>query len=435
VRHGRIQDQLIDFACGLSWADVPKTTGDILKLSLLDWASVALAGLDEPVSVALREIVHAEGGQGQALVFASDVAVPARAAALANGAISHALDYDDTHFLHIGHPAVVVFSAALAVAQQQGATGRAFLEAALAGYETSCRIGHWLGRGHYEAGFHMTATAGCFGATIAAARLLGADYAQMVSALGLASTRASGLKAQFGSMGKPYNAGMAAAGGVEAAMLAIAGLTSDTKGLESFAAGHSGAMDATALDGMGQVYVSEAVSHKFHACCHGTHAALEALAKLDVVANDVSKVLVTVHPRWLKVCNLAEPVSGLEAKFSYRMCFAFALAGLDTGALATFSDANCADGRMTALRDLVTVQGNSRLADGAAQVEVEFHRADRQRANYSLDQPQALSERSVRVQRKAAALIGDVRAQRIWQQIARLENADDLAGFLATLNP
>ncbi|MCK4712227.1 MAG: MmgE/PrpD family protein, partial [Marinosulfonomonas sp.] len=180
---------LIDFADDLSWSDVPRGTSDVLKLSLLDWASVALAGVDEPVSVAVRDMVLAEGGVGKAFVFGAGVTLPARAAALANGARSHALDYDDTHFLHIFHPAVVIFSATFAVAQQAGASGRAFLEAALIGYEASCRIGHWLGRPHYEAGFHMTATAGCFGAAMAAARLMGADRAQMAGALGLASTR------------------------------------------------------------------------------------------------------------------------------------------------------------------------------------------------------------------------------------------------------
>ncbi|WP_457647842.1 MmgE/PrpD family protein, partial [Profundibacter sp.] len=276
------QDGIIEFARGLEWSGVPDNVREVFRLSLLDWCAVGLAGVKEPVSVAVRDMVLAEGGTGEAFVFGTDVALPARAAALANGAISHALDFDDTHFLHIGHPSVTIFPAALAVAQRVGATGAEFLAAALAGYEASVRIGQWLGRAHYEAGFHMTATAGCFGAAIAAARLLGADVVQMGAALGLASTRASGLKAQFGSMGKPYNAGMAASAGVEAALLAVSGMTSDASGLHSFAAGHAGERNAAALEGLGQVFVTSAVSHKFHACCHGTHAALEALAKLDV---------------------------------------------------------------------------------------------------------------------------------------------------------
>jgi 2-methylcitrate dehydratase PrpD len=425
------QDRIIEFALGLDWPGLPDDVREVFRLSLLDWCAVGLAGVDEPVSVKLRDMVLAEGGKGDAFVFGSDVALPARAVALANGTISHALDFDDTHFLHIGHPSVTIFPAALAIAQQVGATGTEFLTAALAGYEASVRIGHWLGRAHYEAGFHMTATAGCFGAAIAAARLLGADAAQMGAALGLASTRASGLKAQFGSMGKPYNAGMAAAAGVEAALLAMAGMTSDACGLRSFAAGHAGEMDAAALEGLGQSFVSADVSHKFHACCHGTHAALEALAKLEVDAAEVTGVQITVHPRWLKVCNLAEPVTGLEAKFSYRMCFAFTMAGLETGALATFSDENCADPRLQALRDLVVVQGDAMLADGAARVVVDCHGDMARLAEFDLDQAFPLAERRNRVLAKAAVLIGEEWARQIWAQIENLEATNNLPDLFA----
>ncbi len=425
-------DALTGFARDLTWQDVPQDTRDVLRLSLLDWVSVAKAGVDEPVSKAVRDMVLAEAGAGRSHVFGTDMLLPARAAALSNGATSHALDYDDTHFLHIGHPSVAVFSATLAVAEQVGATGQAFLEAALVAFEASCRIGAWLGRDHYEAGFHMTATAGCFGATLGAARLLGLDQAQIGAALGLASTRASGLKAQFGSMGKPYNAGLAAANGVEAALLAANGMTSDRDGLSSFAAGHAGADVQGAFDGLGQVFVTDAVSHKFHACCHGIHATLEALALIEVEAREVEAVTVTVHPRWLKVCNKQMPDAGLEAKFSYRMCVAMALAGLDTGALSSYSDANCKEDALCGLRDLVRVEGDADLADGAARVAISCHDEMARTARYDLDQPLPLDQRSQRIMTKSNSLIG-AGSQAVWQQIEGLEKARGLDGFVATL--
>ena len=149
--------------------------------------------------------------------------VPPRAAALANGAISHALDYDDTHFAHVGHPSVGVLPAALALGEARGASAPAVLDAFLIGAEASIRIGLVLGRAHYERGFHQTATAGAFGATVAAAHVLGLSREATRQALSLVSTRASGLKSQFGSMGKPFNAGVAASNGVEAAELAELG--------------------------------------------------------------------------------------------------------------------------------------------------------------------------------------------------------------------
>ena len=117
---------------------------------------------------------------------------------------------------------------------------------------------------------------------MAAARLLGLDEERARHALGIASTRTSGLKSQFGTMGKPYHAGMAAANGVEAALLAAAGFVSRPDGLDcaqGFGETHAGAgIDPAAiLDGLGRDFIFEAVQHKFHACCHGTHAALDAL--------------------------------------------------------------------------------------------------------------------------------------------------------------
>lgn len=428
-----IETKLLEFSHDLSWGPVPKVTQEILCLSLLDWAAVGLAGAHEPVSIALRGVERLDSGQGTANIFGAKHRLSIRAAALINGATSHALDYDDTHFLHIGHPAVVVFSASLAVAQQMGATGREFLEAALVGYETSCRIGHWLGRAHYEAGFHMTATAGTFGATLAAARLMGANTVQMRAALGLAATRASGLKAQFGSMGKPYNAGMAAANGVEMALLAMAGLTSDSHGLHSFAASHAGQMHDGALEGLGREFISHDVSHKFHACCHGTHAMLEALGKLDVQAGEVKSVQITVHPRWLKVCNQPAPQTGLQAKFSYRMCAAFALAGLDTGAFETFRDANCADQGLCDLRDLVVVQGDENLPDTAAAVLIECHGGMARQASYDLARPLELSVRKDRMSGKLRGLIGAQKAARLTGAVAGLDQADNLELLVAEI--
>ena len=94
-------------------------------------------------------------------------------AALVNGATSHALDYDDTHFAHVGHLSVGIYPAALAVAEETGSSASHLIEAFLVGAEAAIRVGVKLGPGHYNRGFHQTATAGAFGATIAAGRLYG----------------------------------------------------------------------------------------------------------------------------------------------------------------------------------------------------------------------------------------------------------------------
>jgi len=401
---------LAEFATG------PVTGPDALammRLSLLDWAACGIAGRDEPVSQLVRQMVLAEGGQGAAALFGGGRA-PARGAALVNGATSHALDYDDTHFGHIGHPSVAIIPAALAVAEATGADGAAFLEACLIGVEVSVRVGMWLGRDHYQSGFHQTGTAGTFGAAAAAGRLLGLNADQMAQALGLATTRASGLKSQFGTMGKPYNAGIAAASGVEVAQLATAGFVSNPKGLEAaqgFGATHAGQGIEVALDGVGSDWRFETVSHKFHACCHGLHAALEALLILrdQVDAKGIDAIEITTHPRWLSVCNIAEPATGLEAKFSYRLTAAMVLSGVDTGAMGSFTDAICVRPDIVALRGKVSVVADEAVLETATRVVIRAGNNAHERA-FDLNAPMSLAERAAKLEAKAQALIGAGRA-------------------------
>ncbi|MCZ8374915.1 MAG: MmgE/PrpD family protein [Beijerinckiaceae bacterium] len=393
---------------------IPASARDVARLSLVDWAAVSLAGLGEPVAAMTRDLVLEEAGAAQATVLGLGRKGPARAAALANGALSHALDYDDTHFAYVGHPSVVVFPAALAIAERQGASGAAFLEAALVGMEAACRIGHWLGTQHYNHGFHQTATSGAFGAAMAAGRLLGLDEDRLRHALGIVCTRASGLKSQFGTMGKPFNAGIAAANGVEAALLAARGFVSRPDGLEcgqGFAETHAGegGSPEAALTGLGRDFWFEAVQHKFHACCHGLHASLEALIRLrdepGFVPDKVSAVQIRVNPRWLRVCDLPTPRTGLEAKFSYRLTSAMALAGRETAALDTYSEASCADAELLRLRDRVRVEGDSGISDTAARVQLTFTDNRSREAFFDLDTPMAFAARSTRIEGKVHALL------------------------------
>ncbi len=402
-------------------------------LSLLDWIGVAVAGADEPVSQIVRDYVASDGGTPEASVIGHPTKLPARAAALSNGAASHALDYDDTHFLHLGHPTVAVVPAALALAEKHKVSGAAFLDAVLVGVETACRVGEWLGRGHYQHGFHQTATSGTFGAAAAAARLLGLDEDRTAHALGLAATKASGLKSQFGTMGKPYHAGLAAQSGVEAALLAAAGFISRPDGMEceqGFGATHAGEGNdgALGLGTLGRSFVFSEVQHKFHACCHGTHAPLEALisARDDhgIAPEDVSRVEITVNPRLLKVCNLEQPATGLEAKFSFRLTAAMALYGHDTTVLSSFSDEMCRAPELVRLRDKVRVATDETLPESAAHVQVARSQGDAVTVHRDICDPLPLAQREAKVRAKGAGLLGADRADRCWQRIQDLKSAN-----------
>lgn len=421
----------------------PASAKRIASLSLADWAAVSLAGIDEPVARITRDLVAYEGGHSVATVIGLGTKVPTRAAALANGALSHALDYDDTHFAYVGHPSVAVFPAALAAAESTDASGTAFLEAALIGMEAACRIGHWLGTAHYNHGFHQTATSGAFGATLAAGRLLGLSHEQLTHALGVAATRASGLKSQFGTMGKPFNAGIAASNGVEAALLAKRGFVSRPDGIEcaqGFAATHAGECQNLdiSLAGLGDTYWFEDVQHKFHACCHGLHAALEALQEIreegQIAASAVERLTLRVSPRWLRVCDIKSPTTGLEAKFSYRLTTAMALMGVPTGALDSFSDAACADPRLCRIRDCVEVVGDAAISDTAAQVSVTAAGKTVARA-HDLDTPLPYAERARKIAAKVRALLPTGAADAILSLETHIDKASarDVAQHIARL--
>ncbi|MBP0616894.1 MmgE/PrpD family protein [Jiella mangrovi] len=399
------------------------------ELSLFDWATVGLAGRDEPVSKAARALaVGVRSGDG-ATLFGGGRAHPS-AAALANGATSHALDYDDTHFLHIGHPSVVVASAALAVAEAEGASGSEFLEALTHGLELSCRVGDWLGRSHYEAGFHQTGTAGAFGATAAAGRLLGLDAGAMTSALGLATTRAAGLKSQFGTMAKPLNAGFAAEVGVTCALLARHGVISNPQAFEDaqgFGPTHAGSDRIEAFDQMGRDWVFPGVSYKFHACCHGLHAMLEALREIRQAGLEpqaVERVTILTNPRWFAVCNKREPQTGLEAKFSYRLVAAMAICGMDTADLAVYDARTCRRPDLVALRDRVEVEADPSLTDTASRVIVETRDGARLSAGHDLLGAIGPAQIEKRLRAKSATLLGAQASSALWQAVCGLASGD-----------
>ena len=413
----------------------------LATLSLFDWLVVGKAGAGEPVSALVRDLVAEEAGRPAASVFGSAVKVPVRAAALANGAISHALDYDDTHFAHVGHLSVGVYPAALAVGELVNAPAAAVRDAFLVGAEAACRIGVVLGRGHYERGFHQTATAGAFGATVAAARLLDLDRTRMQHALSLVSTRSSGLKSQFGTMGKPFNAGAAASNGVEAALLAARGFVSCDDGLggpQGFIDTHAEtAHEADAWrDPPPENFIFELNKYKLHACCHGTHAMLNALLdarrRHGFTVQDIEQIALRTNPRWLRVCDIKAPRTGLEAKFSYALLAGMALAGVDTAADRSYVDELCADPVLLGVAQRVSVAGDTSVGDTAAELTLTLRGGREVQVTHDLSAPIAREELTHGLRRKAAALLGAVAADRLWAATDAIEaiSARDLGELL-----
>src|SRR6266851_2005923 len=266
---------LAEQASSVSYEALPEPVRALARQCALDYYGVALAGKEDPlVDILLAELGEA-GGAAQASIIGHKAWLPALSAALVNGAIGHALDYDDVNLAMPGHPSVAILPSLLALAEQRQSSGREVVAAFVAGYETACRIGSALRPGHYDLGFHATGTVGAFGAAAACAHLLGLNAAATAQALGIAGTQAAGLKSQFGTMCKPFHAGKASQNGLLAARLAARGFSSRPDLLEceqGFALTHAPDFhpEKALAEPPGGFYLC-ANLFKYHAACYLTH--------------------------------------------------------------------------------------------------------------------------------------------------------------------
>src|SRR5437868_8003471 len=330
---------LADQASTVRYDGLPEPVRALARQCVLDYYGVALAGADDPLATILLDELAEAGGAAQASVIGHKAKLPALSAALVNGAIGHALDYDDVNLAMPGHPSVAILPGLIALAEQRRASGKDVIAAFVAGYETCCRIGMALRPGHYDRGFHATGTIGAFGAAAACAHLLGLDAEATMRALGIAGTQAAGLKSQFGTMCKPFHAGKASQNGLLAARLAARGFSSRPDLVEceqGFPPTHGPDFrpEAALADPPNGFHIF-ANLFKYHAACYLTHGPIECARSLrerhGVTPDQVARMTLSLDRSCDRVCNIPAPTDGLEAKFSLRQNVAMALSVVDTG--------------------------------------------------------------------------------------------------------
>lgn len=306
------------------------------KIGILDTVGVTLAGAREDTARIVEGVV-ASGGTGTSLVFGANRRVSALDAALVNGTASHALDFDDMNNTLGGHPSAPILPALFALADEAGASGRDFIAAYVAGFETECKIGLGVHFHHYTKGWHPTATLGVFGSAAACAKLLGLADDRTATALAIASSLASGLKANFGTMTKPLHIGHCTRNGLFAALLARDGFTANDGAFEH-KQGFLNVFNGAGTYDIGKILpawgrpldiVKPGIAVKQYPCCGSTHSALDAMLKLarehKPDAGDIERVDVWTHARRLEHTNRPDPKSDLDAKFSVQYCMARAL--------------------------------------------------------------------------------------------------------------
>jgi len=349
----------------LTFDDLPEDVVKVANQCIQDWYGCALVGSKEP----LADILRGQFGHrsGQCSVIGSDLKLDAPTTALLNGASGHALDFDDTGSRTHCHSTAPVLPALLAVCEEIGASGKDLITAFVVGVEVLGRIAFAMGPDHYARGWHTTATYGVFGATAGVSHLLGLNDVQYGVAMGLAASHAGGVKANFGTMTKPYHPGRSAENGINCAQLAAAGFTANPEavlGNQGFVQAASTASDRSeALAAIADEWLILGTLFKYHAACHLTHATIESILTLrgDLAATDLSSMMLRVNPGLLDVCGIENPVTGLEGKFSLRGTAALALTGIDTSSPATFVDSVIASDQVQELIEKVTVETDPEL--------------------------------------------------------------------------
>ena len=341
----KLTAKVSEFVFNLKFADIPAESLELGKKSILDGLGLALSGSKAETWGLIQEYVKPFGfppNKGAA-VLGSAVRLPARFAAFANGVAIHVDDFDDTQLAVakdrvyglLVHPTVCVLPAALATAEIEGKSGRDLLVAYQAGVEVECKIAEAISPRHYEDGFHSTGTCGVFGGTAACAKLKGLDAVHTSRAFGIAASHAAGLRENFGTMMKPFQAGHATESGVVAADFAAIGWTAAEQILEAqrgFFHAYGGTYDpAVIFERLGNpwTFQNPGVSIKPFPSGSLTHPGMTELSRL-IQANaikgaDVERVEVGANRNMESTLLHHHPKTGLQAKFSMEFCMAILL--------------------------------------------------------------------------------------------------------------
>ncbi len=298
-----ITRDLVNFCGQVDCARLPAETIDRCKYLMLDFLGIATRGQQMDSSRAILKFAAAHGCSGNSAVIGAGRRFNPPYAALVNGAAAHSLELDDVVNEASLHPGTVIFPAVLALAPEVEASGKEVISAAVAGYEAMVKIGTALNPAlHYRRGFHPTGTCGVFGAAVAAAKLLHLDEQQMLSAVGIAGSQASG-SMEFladGAWTKRFHAGWSAHNGIIAARLAEQGFQGPSAALEGehgFLKAYSDRTDAMKVTrGLGEPFEIMRTSVKPHACCRYMQSPIDGVLQIvranRLQASDIARITV-----------------------------------------------------------------------------------------------------------------------------------------------
>jgi 2-methylcitrate dehydratase PrpD len=349
------------------------------RRALLNYLGCALGGSIEPALSTAIATLAPYSGNPTACVLGRREGFDPLHAALLNGIGSHVHEYDDTTPKNYVHPSVPVASALFAYASANPVSGRDFVHAFILGFEAESRIADSVYPAHYEAGWHITSTAGVFGAAAAIGKLLKLDTRQMVWAFGLAATQSAGIREMFGSMAKSFQPGRAAQNGYTAALLARADFSAGEKALEGprgFAAVTTGAFDASRItQGLGKDFSLHVNAYKPYACGLVVHPTIDGCSRIRAQHRPdpatITAVRLRVAPLVLDLCNHRDLKRALQSKYSIYHAAAIGLVR-GKGGLQEFTESAVQDPALARIRALTTALPDATITADQVRIEVDL---------------------------------------------------------------
>lgn len=447
-------EKLAAWSAGLELEQIPGSVVEAAKLHILDAVGTGLAALALDELPAPRAVALEMGGEPEATALGLSRRVGAGPAALANGSMMHALDFDDTHEVALVHSSAVVAATVLAVGEATGASGRELIAAAVGGYEISSRIGLANPGAMHLRGFHPTSVCGVFAAAAATARLRGLGPEQTANALGIAGSQASGLMEFLadGSQTKPLHAGWAAFAGITAAALAAHGATGPTSVLEGrfgLLASHVGEFDEAGLAGeLGERWETTQIAFKAYPSCHCSHAVLDAVSETGIGTEGIEEIVclvpgdVAIGLVLEPAARKARPATPYDAKFSLPYCIGALLVRGELGVDAFRAEA-IGDERALAIAakvtyEVVEFEGGNDLSGGVrARVGGRDFEARVLQPRGGPDNPLSVEELHAKFLRNVSLALPGERAEQLLGDLADLDEntaADIAAGFAEAPN-
>jgi 2-methylcitrate dehydratase PrpD len=415
--------------------------------TVLNWIGCAIGAAHHATANAALAAVAELAPAPQATVLGRSERVDIANAALINGITSHTFDFDDTHLKTIIHPAGPVASAALAVAEHNGASGRQLIDAIVVGADVACRIGNAIYPEHYDRGWHITGSTGMLGAAAACARLLQLDANKTTMALGIAASQPTGVREQFGSMTKALHPGAAARAGLTSALMAKHGYTASARALEA----PRGLMQTYSTrhawneisDELGKRFEISYNTYKPFACGVVIHPSIDGCVQLAAAhklsAGDIERVDLLVHPLVLELTGKKTPRTGLEGKFSvYHACAAGILFG--RAGESEFADDVVARPDVVALRARISATVDRAIGEAAADVTIRCTDGRQlhlfvPHALGSLGRPMSDADLARKFHGLVDPAFGAARAERLIEACRALAGLADVRGLTTLARP